>query len=159
MDGPWADSSSLSCCISTLIAARSASFAATMAWKAEAGTTSAEAPVVGVDGVVGDDTDEEVVCDEVDGDVVPEEEVVAALDPGEAAGAVGWLLAPLPPFLPLLGFALPPVPSGLVWVGMATNTVAACSPCLNAQLCRLQLPARNLSHCGSLLMSPCSEGG
>ena len=75
---------------------------------------SARAPVVGVEEVVGDDTDEEVACDEVDGDVVPEEEVVAALDPGEGAGAVGWLLAPLPPLLPLpfLGFALPPVPSG-----------------------------------------------
>ncbi len=98
----------------------------------EAGTTSAEAPVLEVD---GDDTDEEVVCDEVDGDEVPEEEVVEALDPGEAAGAVGWLLAPLPPLFPLpfLGFALPPVPSGLVCDGIATNVVAACSPCLKPQ--------------------------
>jgi len=47
---------------------------------------SAGAPVGGVDGVVGDDTDEEVVCDEVDGDEVPEEEVVVALDAGEAEG-------------------------------------------------------------------------
>ena len=69
-----------------------------------------------MDGVVGDDTDEEVVCDEVDGDVVPEEEVVGALEAGEAEGAVEGLLAPLPPLLPLpfLDLALPPMPSGLV---------------------------------------------
>ena len=105
-------------------AARSTTISSTKAWKAEADT-----PCSGVVAVVGDDTDEDVVCDEVDGDVVPEEEVVAALDPGEAAGAVGWLLAPLPPLLPLpfLGFALPPVPSGLVWVGIATSAVAASS--------------------------------
>ena len=74
---------------------------------------SAGAPVGGVDGVVGDDTDEEVVCDEVDGDEVPEEEVVVALDAGEAEGEG---LEPLPPLLllPFLDLPLPPVPSGLV---------------------------------------------
>jgi len=55
MDGPWAATRSLSCCISTLIASRSAAISATTAWKAEAGTTSAGDPVVGVDGVVGDE--------------------------------------------------------------------------------------------------------
>ena len=135
MDGPWADvlTHSLSSCISTLIAARSMPDPPPSPPPWHGGTT--EAPVVGVDGVVGDDTDEEVVCDEVDGDEVPEEEVVEALDAGEAEGAGEGLLAPLPPLFPLpfLGFALPPVPSGLVWVGIATNAVAACSPCLKPQ--------------------------
>ena len=68
---------------------------------------SAGAPVGGVDGVVGDVTDEEVVCDEVDGDEVPEEEVVEALDAGEAEGD-GEGFAPLPPLLllPFFGSAL-----------------------------------------------------
>ncbi len=68
---------------------------------------SAGAPVGGVDGVVGDDTDEEVVCDEVDGDEVPEEEVVEALDAGEAEGDDEGF-APLPPLLllPFFGSAL-----------------------------------------------------
>ena len=61
-------------------------------------------------------TTQEVVCGEVDGDEVLEEEVVEALDAGEAEGAGEGLLAPLPPLLPLpfLDLALPPVPSGLV---------------------------------------------
>jgi hypothetical protein len=114
MDGPWAASLSISCCISILLASRSATSSAAKAWKAEAVTgMSAGAPVGGVDGVVGDDTDEEVVCDEVDGDEVPEEEVVVALDAGEAEGEG---LEPLPPLLllPFLDLPLPPVPSGLV---------------------------------------------
>jgi hypothetical protein len=116
MDGPWADSFSISCSISTLLASRSATSSAAKAWKAEAVTgVSAGAPGVGVDGVVGDDADEEVVCDEVDGDEVPEEEVVEALDAGEAEGD-GEGFAPLPPLLPLpfLDLPLPPGPSGLV---------------------------------------------
>ena len=107
-DVPWAAARSRSSS-----AARSTTTSAAKAWKAEAGTTSAEAPVVGVDGVVGDDTDEEVVCDEVDGDEVPEEEVVEALDAGEAEGAGEGLFAPLPPLLllPFLDLPWPPVPS------------------------------------------------
>ena len=118
---------------------------------------SGEVAVVGVEGVVGDDADEEVVGDEED----DAEEVVEGLEAAEAGGVAELGLAPLPPLLPLpfLGPALTAVPPGALRGGRATNAVAACSPCLNAHCVRVQIPAMNFSHCGSLLTSPCSEGG
>ena len=126
---------------------------------------SGEAAVVGVEEVVGDDADEEVVAaEEDDGGVdggVATEEGVEGLEAAEAGGVVELVLAPLPPLLPLpfLGPALPSVSPGLLRVGIATRAVAACSPCLKPHWGRLQLPAMNFSHCGSLLVSPCSEEG
>ena len=122
---------------------------------------SGEVAVVGVEGVVGDDADEEVVGEEEDDAEVAAEEVVEGLEAAEAGGVSELVLAPLPPLLPLpfLGPALTAVPPGALRVGIATSAVAACSPCLNPHWGRLQFPAMNFSHCGSLLMSPCSEGG
>ena len=122
---------------------------------------SGEVAVVGVEGVVGDDADEEVVGDEEDDAEVAAEEVVEGLEAAEAGGVSELVLAPLPPLLPLpfLGPALTPVPPGALRVGLAPCAVAAGSPCLNAHWGRLHCPAMNFSHCGSLLMSPCSEGG
>ena len=117
--------------------------------------------VVGVEGVVGDDADDEVVGDEEDEAEVAAEEVVEGLEAVEAGGVSELVLAPLPPLLPL-PFLVPPLtglPPGALRVGIATSAVAACSPCLNPQRGRWQCPATNSSHCGSLLMSPCSEGG
>ena len=116
---------------------------------------------MGVEGVVGDDADEELVGDEEDDAEVAAEEVVEGLEAAEAGGVFELVLAPLPPLLPLpfLGPALTTVPPGALRVGIATCAVAACSPCLNAHWGRLHCPAMNFSHCGSLLMSPCSEGG
>lgn len=122
---------------------------------------SGEVAVVGVEGVVGDDADEEVVGDEEDDCEVAAEEVVEGLEAAEAGGVSELALAPLPPLLPLpfLGPALAAVPTGVLRVGIATSAVAACSPCLYPHWERVQFPAMNFSHCGSLLMSPCSEGG
>ena len=96
---------------------------------------SGEVAVVGVEGVVGDDADEEVVGDEEDDAEVAAEEVVEGLEAAEAGGVSELVLAPLPPLLslPFLGPALTAVPLhvGTLRVGIATSAVAACSPCLN----------------------------
>ena len=108
---------------------------------------SGEVAVVGVEGVVGDDADEEVVGDEEDDAEVAAEEVVEGLEAAEAGGVSELVLAPLPPLLPLpfLGPALTAVPPGALRVGIGASAVhvAACSPCLNPHCGRLQLPAMN----------------
>ena len=69
---------------------------------------------MGVEGVVGDDADEELVGDEEDDAEVAAEEVVEGLEAAEAGGVSELVLAPLPPLLPLpfLGPALTAVPPG-----------------------------------------------